>query len=68
MFLLICQPFAYQIVAYEAANDDGLSIPAISHKRTFQMFHTLQPRDKIEDSGMDLIVAKASSLAQIGKA
>ncbi|MCX6046767.1 MAG: PAS domain-containing protein [Chloroflexi bacterium] len=38
--------------------DDGPGIPEIAHKRIFQMFQTLQPRDKIEGSGMGLAVVK----------
>ncbi len=38
--------------------DDGPGIPETAHKRIFQMFQTLQPRDKIEGSGMGLAVVK----------
>ncbi|CAN5408221.1 hypothetical protein BH10CHL1_BH10CHL1_01180 [soil metagenome] len=41
-----------------SVEDDGPGIPEIAHQRIFQMFQTLQPRDKIEGSGMGLAIVK----------
>lgn len=38
--------------------DDGPGIAAEYHERVFRMFETLQPRDKVEGSGMGLAVVK----------
>ena len=38
--------------------DDGPGIAAEFHERIFQMFQTLQPRDKIEGSGIGLTIVK----------
>jgi signal transduction histidine kinase len=38
--------------------DDGPGINPIYHKRIFQLFQTLQPRDKLETSGVGLSLAK----------
>jgi signal transduction histidine kinase len=38
--------------------DDGPGIDPLFHERIFQMFQTLQPRDRVEGSGMGLAVVK----------
>lgn len=38
--------------------DDGPGIPAQFHEQIFNMFQTLQPRDKVEGSGMGLAIVK----------
>lgn len=38
--------------------DDGPGIPEKFHKQIFQMFQTLQPRDKVEGSGMGLAMVQ----------
>ena len=38
--------------------DDGPGIDAEYHKKIFKMFQTLQPRDRVEGSGMGLAIAK----------
>lgn len=38
--------------------DDGPGIPAEHHQRIFEMFRTLQPRDKVEGSGVGLSLVK----------
>lgn len=40
--------------------DDGPGIPAKFHQRVFQMFQTLQPRDRVEGSGIGLALVKKS--------
>jgi len=47
-------PDAYEI-HYE---DDGPGIPANQRERAFQMFQTLQPRDKVEGSGMGMAIIR----------
>lgn len=39
-------------------SDDGPGIPRKLHKKAFEMFQTLQPRDKVEGSGMGLALVK----------
>ena len=39
-------------------SDDGPGIPEEFHHKVFRMFQTLQPRDKLEASGMGLAVSK----------
>lgn len=38
--------------------DDGPGIPQQFHEKIFEMFQTLQPRDKVEGSGMGLAIVK----------
>lgn len=38
--------------------DDGIGIPADQRERAFQMFQTLQPRDKVEGSGMGMAIIR----------
>ncbi len=38
--------------------DDGPGIPTNQRERAFQMFQTLQPRDKVEGSGMGMAIIK----------
>ncbi|KUP95005.1 sensor histidine kinase [Tritonibacter horizontis] len=38
--------------------DDGPGIPSRYHDRIFEMFTTLQPRDKVEGSGMGLAIVQ----------
>ena len=38
--------------------DDGPGIPCDHHERVFQLFRTLQPRDRVEGSGMGLAIVK----------
>lgn len=38
--------------------DDGPGIPADYHQKVLEMFQTLQPRDKVEGSGMGLAIVK----------
>lgn len=38
--------------------DDGVGIPADQRERAFQMFQTLQPRDKVEGSGMGMAIIR----------
>lgn len=38
--------------------DDGPGIPPEFHEKVFQMFQTLQPRDRVEGSGMGLAIVK----------
>lgn len=38
--------------------DDGPGIPADLHEKAFRMFHTLQPRDQREGSGLGLSLVK----------
>jgi PAS domain S-box-containing protein len=40
--------------------DDGPGIPAKFQQRVFQMFQTLQPRDRVEGSGIGLALVKKS--------
>ncbi|HEX2879822.1 MAG TPA: ATP-binding protein [Polyangiaceae bacterium] len=40
--------------------DDGPGIPAKFQQRIFQMFQTLQPRDRVEGSGIGLALVKKS--------
>ena len=39
-------------------SDDGPGIPAEFHKKIFDMFRTLKPRDQVEGSGMGLAVVR----------
>ncbi len=39
-------------------SDDGPGIAPEYHKKIFDMFQTLQPRDKVEGSGMGLALVK----------
>ena len=38
--------------------DDGPGIPKEFHKKAFQLFQTLRPRDEVEGSGMGLAIVK----------
>ena len=38
--------------------DDGPGIPTALHDKVFELFHTLQPRDTVEGSGMGLSIIK----------
>lgn len=45
--------------AYEfSVADDGPGIPPALHAKAFQMFQTLQPRDRVEGSGLGLALVK----------
>jgi two-component system sensor kinase FixL len=45
--------------SYEfAVHDDGPGIPDQYHEQIFKMFQTLQPRDKVEGSGMGLALSR----------
>ena len=48
------QPEHYLI----SVKDDGPGINAEYHKKIFKMFQTLQPRDRVEGSGMGLAIVK----------
>ncbi|WP_426356881.1 CHASE domain-containing sensor histidine kinase [Pseudocolwellia sp. HL-MZ19] len=58
--------FGTIIVSYEEGNDfhiitvedDGPGIPEAFHEKAMEMFQTLQPRDKVEGSGMGLSMIK----------
>lgn len=39
-------------------SDDGPGIPPEFHERVFEMFQTLQPRDKVDGSGMGMAIIK----------
>jgi PAS domain S-box-containing protein len=41
-----------------SVSDDGPGIPAEFHKKIFDMFRTLKPRDQVEGSGMGLAVVR----------
>lgn len=43
-----------------SVSDDGPGIPEKFHDRVFQMFQTLQPRDRVEGSGIGLALVKKS--------
>lgn len=47
--------------------DDGPGIPAEFHSRVFQMFQTLQPRDKVDGSGLGMAIIKKLIEYQGGK-
>lgn len=51
-----CEPLGsfYEFVV----SDDGPGIPPEYHDRAFQMFQTLQSRDKVEGSGMGMAIIK----------
>jgi signal transduction histidine kinase len=46
--------------------DDGPGIDPQFHNRIFEVFQTLQPRDKVEGSGMGLAIVKKSIESQGG--
>ena len=48
-------------------SDDGPGIEPEFHDRIFQMFQTLQPRDKVEGSGMGLAIVKKMIETEGGK-
>ncbi|MFN8489368.1 MAG: PAS domain S-box protein [Caldilineaceae bacterium] len=50
-----------------AVSDDGPGIDPQFHERIFQMFQTLQPRDKVEGSGIGLAVVKKVLESRGGK-
>lgn len=41
-----------------SVSDDGPGIPAEYHRKIFEMFQTLKPRDAVEGSGMGLAIVK----------
>lgn len=41
-----------------SVKDDGSGIDPIYHERIFKMFQTLQPRDRVEGSGMGLAIVR----------
>jgi signal transduction histidine kinase len=47
-------------------SDDGLGIDPQFHDRIFQMFQTLQPRDKVEGTGVGLAIVKKAIESQGG--
>jgi signal transduction histidine kinase len=47
--------------------DDGPGIETQYHKRVFELFQTLQPRDQVEGSGMGLAIIKKIVSGQKGK-
>lgn len=62
-----------QIAAYDRGDwiefvigDDGPGIDPQFHNRIFEVFQTLQPRDKVEGSGMGLAIVKKSIESQGG--
>lgn len=50
-----------------AVTDDGPGIPAQQRERVFQMFYTLQPRDKVEGNGIGLAVVQKVVATRGGK-
>lgn len=61
-----CQPLGQ---FYEfSVHDDGPGIPPRYHDRAFQMFQTLQSRDKVEGSGMGMAIIKKLVEWQGGRA
>ena len=48
-------------------SDDGPGIPAEFHERVFQMFQTLQSRDKVDGSGLGMSIVKKLVEWQGGK-
>jgi two-component system sensor kinase FixL len=55
-------------MAHFTVRDDGPGIPPEFHERAFQMFQTLQPRDKVSGSGLGLSIIKKLSEWQGGSA
>jgi PAS domain S-box-containing protein len=51
-----------------SVRDDGPGIPPQYHERAFQMFQTLQSRDKVEGSGMGMAIIKKLVEWQGGRA
>lgn len=51
-----------------SVQDDGPGIPPQYHERAFQMFQTLQSRDKVEGSGMGMAIIKKLVEWQGGRA
>jgi signal transduction histidine kinase len=49
-----------------AVSDDGPGIPERHRERVFEMFFTLQPRDRVEGSGMGLALVRKAVLARGG--
>lgn len=47
-------------------SDSGPGIPADQHDKVFKLFSTLQPRDKVEGSGMGLAIVKRAVEASGG--
>jgi signal transduction histidine kinase len=45
--------------SYEfSVSDNGIGIPPQFHSKVWEMFQTLQPRDKVEGAGMGLALVK----------
>ncbi|NQV81814.1 MAG: CHASE domain-containing protein [Alphaproteobacteria bacterium] len=55
IFLKVFATNGFYEIHYE---DDGIGIPADQRDRAFQMFQTLQPRDKVEGSGMGMAIIR----------
>jgi signal transduction histidine kinase len=55
IFLTVLGTDQYFEIRYE---DDGVGIPSDQRERAFQMFQTLQPRDKVEGSGMGMAIIR----------
>ncbi len=55
IFLKVFGTNGFYEIHYE---DDGIGIPEDQRDRAFQMFQTLQPRDKVEGSGMGMAIIR----------